>query len=233
MTVRHLFDKRSLILGAIIIGAVFITTSDVLYEKSEAIIVWTETIISRFPTYGILLFVILAMASAMLAFYSSAILVPIGVYTWGAAVCFVLLWVGWLLGGMLSFLIGSYLGRSVTHKLIGKERLAKFEEQVSRHAKFIHILLFQAALPSEIPGYVLGTLHYRFSFYFAALALTELPYALGTVYLGTSFLERNYTAFLILGIGALIVSAGLYRLYRQQTPNQNTGSRNHVRDCSD
>ena len=74
---------------------------------------------------------------------------------------------------------------------------------------------FQAALPSEIPGYVLGTLHYRFSFYFIALAITELPYALGTVYLGSSFLERNSSVFLMLGIGAIVVSACLYYFYRQ------------------
>jgi uncharacterized membrane protein YdjX (TVP38/TMEM64 family) len=47
------------------------------------------------------------------------------------------------------------------------------------------------------------------------LAITEFPYALGTVYIGSSFLERNNTVFLILGIGAVLVSMGLYFLYRQ------------------
>lgn len=215
MIIRHLFHKRIVLLGAIIIVAVLIVNTDVLYEKSEEIIVFAENVISKFPIFGMLLFVLLAMASAMLAFYSSAILVPIGVYTWGTTVCFILLWIGWLFGGILSFIIGRYLGRPVTSKIIGETRISNFEEKLTRHAKFIHILLFQAALPSEIPGYVLGTLHYRFLLYLIALAVTELPYALGTVYLGSSFLQRNSAVFLVLGIGAVLVSACLYYLYRQ------------------
>jgi len=215
MTVKHLFNKRIVLLGAIIVVAVFIVNTDILYQKIEEIIVLAETVISQFPIFGMLLFILLATASAMLAFYSSAVLVPIGVYTWGATICFSLLWLGWLFGGILSFGIGHYLGRPVTSKVIGKTRILNFEEQLSRHAKFIHILLFQAALPSEIPGYVLGTLHYRFSLYFIALAITELPYALGTVYLGSSFLERNNFVFLVLGLGAVLVSVYLYYLYRK------------------
>ncbi|MGI9228033.1 MAG: TVP38/TMEM64 family protein [Gammaproteobacteria bacterium] len=215
MTIRNLFHKRIVLLGTIIILAALIVNVDVLYEISDEIIVFSEKIISQFPILGMLLFVILAIVSAMLAFYSSAILVPIGVYAWGTTTCFILLWVGWLIGGILSFSIGYYFGRPATSKLIGEKRYSNFEEQVSRRAKFIHILLFQAALPSEIPGYVLGTLHYRFIIYFIALAVTELPYALGTVYLGSSFLERNTMVFLALGVGAVLVSACLYYLYRQ------------------
>lgn len=107
-----------------------------------------------------------------------------------------LLWIGWLFGGVLTFAMGRYLGRSIISRIIGESRFTTFEEQVGRHAKFVHVLLFQAALPSEISGYVLGALHYRFVLYLAALALTELPYALGTVYLGTSLL-REITLFLL------------------------------------
>ena len=215
MKVRRLFHKRIVLLGAIIIVALFIVNTDVLYEESKEILEIAEYVITQFPIFGMLLFVLFAMVSAMFAFYSSAILVPIGVYTWGATVCFILIWVVWLFGGILTFSIGRYLGRPVTSKIIGETRISNFEEQVSRHAKFIHILLFQAALPSEIPGYVLGTLHYRFLFYFIALAITELPYALGTVYLGSSFLQRNNVVFLVLGVGMILLSACLYYLYRQ------------------
>ncbi len=220
MTIRHIFQKRILLLSAIILLAAFIVNVDVLYEKSEEIIVFSEKIISQFPVLGMLLFVLLAAASAMLAFYSSAILVPIAIYSWGVTVCFILLWVGWLLGGVLSFSIGYYFGRPVTSKLIGEKRYSNFEEQVSSRVKFIHILLFQAAVPSEIPGYVLGTLHYRFIIYFIALAITELPYALGTVYLGSSFLERNTFVFLAIGVGAVLVSICLYYLYRRHIHNK-------------
>jgi uncharacterized membrane protein YdjX (TVP38/TMEM64 family) len=215
MSTGHAYHRHILFLGIIIIVAGLITGSDILHTKIEDILVASETIISRFPLLGMLLFVLLAMVSAMLAFFSSAILVPIGVYAWGSITCFVLLWIGWLLGGVTSFGIGRYLGRPVASKLIGETRLARFEKQLGRHARFIHILLFQAALPSEVPGYVLGTLRYRFSLFLLALAIVELPYALGTVYLGTRFLERDIVLLMLIGFGGVMVATFAYYFYRK------------------
>lgn len=215
MTIKNLFRKRILLLGLILIVAALVVKIDILYVNIEELIMLAETIISRHPVLGMLIFVLLAIVSAMLAFYSSAFLVPIGVYTWGTTVCFMLLWIGWFIGGVLTFAMGRYLGRPITSKIIGESRFTKFEKQVSKRAKFVHVLLFQAALPSEIPGYVLGTLHYRFVLYLSALALTELPYALGTVYLGSSFLERNNSVFTALAVGAVLISTFLYYLYRR------------------
>lgn len=215
MSTGHAYHRHILFLGIIIIVAGLITGSDTLHTKIEDILVASETIISRFPLLGMLLFVLLAMVSAMLAFFSSAILVPIGVYAWGSITCFVLLWIGWLLGGVTSFGIGRYLGRPVASKLIGETRLTRFEKQLGRHARFIHILLFQAALPSEVPGYVLGTLRYRFSLFLLALAIVELPYALGTVYLGTRFLEQDIVLLMLIGFGGVMVATFAYYFYRK------------------
>ena len=206
---------RILVLSIIIVLATVIVVSDGIYEISELLIQQAEKIIFQHPVFGVILFILLAILSSMLAFYSSAILVPIGIHTWGYLSCFVFLWLGWLAGGVLSYCIGRYLGRSVVSILAGEKRFVQLEKQVNQNATFAHILLFQAALPSELPGYVLGTLHYRFWLYLAALAVTELPYAVGTVYLGQSFLDRNELDIVIIGISAVAIGSYLYYLYRQ------------------
>ena len=215
MFISQSYRRHLVLLGIIITVACFITSSDVLHTSSEELIASAETIISESPRLGMLLFVLLAMVSAMLAFFSSAILVPIGVYAWGEVTCFALLWIGWLLGGVASFCIGRYLGRPVAAKLIGTERLSRFENQLGRHARFLHILLFQAALPSEVPGYVLGILHYRFGIFLLALAIVELPYALGTVYLGNRFLERDIVLFMLISLGGVMIFIVANYLYRR------------------
>lgn len=215
MISSHSYRLRLVLLGIIIILAGFITGSDALHSRSEEIIAAAEAIISGSPLLGILLFVLLAMVSAMLAFFSSAILVPIGVYTWGSVTCFILLWIGWLLGGMASFCIGRYLARPVAARLVGTERLSRFESQLGSHARFVHILLFQAALPSEVPGYVLGIMRYRFGVFLLALAIVELPYALGTVYLGSRFLEQDIVLFMLIAIGGVVVYSITNYLYRR------------------
>jgi len=214
MKIRHAFNRHILLLVMFIIIAGLIAGTETLLDKSHEIIILAESAITGYPVLGRLLFVLLALVSAMLAFFSSAILAPIGIYAWGTAETFVLLWLGWLLGGMTSFFVGRYLGRSVVSVLIGESRLSSWETQVGEHTKFIHILLFQAAVPSEIPGYVLGILRCRFALYVAALALTELPYALGTVFLGESFLQGEGVMLVTIGASIVLLSVIAFQALR-------------------
>jgi len=215
MVIRRNLRRHILIVGMLIIVAGLIAASDTLHDKTEVIVFWAEGLISQAPLLGMIVFVLLAMISAMAAFISSALLVPVAVYTWGKAGCLALLWLGWFLGGIASFCIGRFLGRSVVSMIMGEEKVAKWESQVSKHSRFIHILFFQAVVPSEIPGYVLGILRYRFLFYLAALGITELPYAVATVYLGESFLRGDSTVFIVVGIGVIVVATFLFQIHRR------------------
>jgi uncharacterized membrane protein YdjX (TVP38/TMEM64 family) len=78
------------------------------------------------------------------------------------------------------------------------------------------IVLLQLAVPSEIPGYVLGSLRYRFPRYLLALALAELPFAIGAVVLSTGFLERQYWLMALVGaIGLGALAWAMRRLHRE------------------
>ena len=205
MTVHNKLRRHIVTIGLLIVAAGLISASETLHDKADALIVWAESVIELSPHIGMAVFVLIAMLSAMLAFFSSAVFVPVAVYTWGAGVTFILLWAGWLLGGVVSFCIGRFLGRRVAAILIGEEKLAGWQSQLTQRSRFIHILLFQAALPSEIPGYVLGILRYRFSLYLTALAITELPYVIGVIYLGESFLRGEGTIIIVLGIAVVVL----------------------------
>jgi uncharacterized membrane protein YdjX (TVP38/TMEM64 family) len=205
MTVHKKLRRHIVTVGLLIVAAGLISGSETLHDKADALIVWAESVIELSPHIGMAVFVLIAMLSAMLAFLSSAVFVPVAVYTWGAGVTFILLWAGWLLGGVVSFCIGRFLGRRVAAILIGEEKLAGWQSQLTQRSRFIHILLFQAVLPSEIPGYVLGILRYRFSLYLTALAITELPYVIGVIYLGESFLSGEGTIIIVLGIAVVVL----------------------------
>ncbi len=209
------FDRRLPMLAIIILLAAFIVGSDSLHARSEQIIALIESIIAQFPVIGMIVFVLFAVVSAMLAFFSSAIIVPIGVYAWGGPTCLLLLWLGWIIGGAVAFTLGRYFGRPVAARFVGEERLSAFENRFNQRTRFIHVLLFQAALPSEVPGYVLGTVGYPLRGYIIALALVEFPYAVGTVYLGESFLEREPERLLVVGALLLLIAGGMYYLHRR------------------
>jgi hypothetical protein len=42
--------------------------------------------------------------------------------------------------------------------------------------------------------------------FLVALAVAEMPYALGAVYLGVSFLEGNVLSLMLVGIGGVLLS---------------------------
>jgi uncharacterized membrane protein YdjX (TVP38/TMEM64 family) len=209
-------QRRIIIVGVIIVVIGLATASEALHDRMADIIVWIEGIIARAPLAGMVAFVLLAMISAMLAFFSSAFLTPVAVYAWGTWACVALLWTGWLLGGIAAFAIGRLFGRRVTAVLVGEEPLARWTAQLGASTRFRHILLFQAVVPSEIPGYLLGTLNYRFPPYLLALAITEIPYAVAAVYLGESFLEGRSEIVIAAGVAVLLLAALMHVIGRRR-----------------
>ena len=221
MNIREYLQRHIVIVGILIVLVGLVAASDTLHNRTEEIIVWIEGVISQTPVLGMVLFVLLSMVSAMVAFFSSAVFAPIAIYAWGKAGTFMLLWLGWLLGGILSFCVGRFLGRSVVGMIIDEKKIAGWERELGERSRFIHILMFQAAVPSEIPGYVLGILHYRFPLYLTALALTEIPYAIATVYLGEFFLEGESTVFILLGIAVIVLGVFLLQGIRKLMSQRN------------
>jgi uncharacterized membrane protein YdjX (TVP38/TMEM64 family) len=169
-----------------------------------------QDVASDHPVWAIVMVLLFAALSAMLAFVSSAVIAPFVANTWGTPLACLLLWAGWLLGGVLSYTVGRYLGRPVIRQLASPSLLARYEERISRRTPFGMVLLFQLALPSEIPGYLLGLVRYRFARYVLSLGLAELPYAVATVFLGTGIVERRVTLVLAVGSAAALLSAWTY-----------------------
>jgi uncharacterized membrane protein YdjX (TVP38/TMEM64 family) len=211
---RNILSRRLSILVVALGVAALVASSDSAHSLASDAVALGEGLIRRYPGWGMPVFLILSAASAMLAFFSSMILVPVAVSAWGEWVTCVLLWGGWMLGGALSFCVGRYLGRRVVGWFVSPERLDYFQTRLRAQAGFPIILLFQLAVPSEIPGYVLGTMRCRLGVYLLALALAELPYAVGGVFLAGSFLERRYIVLLVLGLALIALVAWAFRRLR-------------------
>jgi uncharacterized membrane protein YdjX (TVP38/TMEM64 family) len=149
----------------------------------------------------------------MLSLFSSVPLVPFSVAAWGEEATAVLLFAGWVLGGMASYLVGATLhGRIERSKTYA--RISHYRERLRRQrAEFSVVLLFRLAMPAEIPGYVLGMLRYPFSRYLLATTLAELPMALGTVYAGRLLIEQRPLALALLIVVAAAVLALAHFLF--------------------
>jgi uncharacterized membrane protein YdjX (TVP38/TMEM64 family) len=204
--------RRAVALVLLCVALAAVASSEALHSALLSVLDASEQIIRVHPVLGATLFVLFAAVSALIAFVSVAVIVPVAVYTWGQATSILLLWFGWMLGGVFAYGIARLLGRTVVRWLTAEAGLKRLESRISRSTPFSLVLLLQLALPSEIPGYLLGLVRYPLFRYLAALALAELPYAIATVLLGASFLERR--SYLLLALGLVLVAGSLFAFQR-------------------
>jgi uncharacterized membrane protein YdjX (TVP38/TMEM64 family) len=210
--------KRIAGISLLIAVVTVIALSDTLHTATLQLVDAISTAFQKHHVLGAVLFVVFGAVSAMFAFVSAAVVVPVAVQSLGQPLTAILLWLGWMLGGLCAYGIGRYLGRPVVSALAGKAALERFEHRLQANTPFAVILLLQLALPSELPGYLLGMLRYPLSKYLLALAIVELPYAVATTYLGASFLEGNAIVIVGIGIVGIAVSIWALRLLRQSLP---------------
>ncbi len=210
---------RAVLLVALVGGLIALARSDALHRELLDVLEAAKGVIAAHPVAGPLAFIGLSALAALLAFVSSAVLVPAAVYAWGAPLTMLMLWVGWTLGGLVAYSLALKFGRPVLQWIVSDEALSRHQHLLEKRPRFASVLLFQLALPSEIPGYLLGLARYPLSRYLAALMLAELPYAVGTVLLGVGFVERDtatLVAVCLVGAVALVVLARLVRAVRAE-----------------
>ena len=197
-------------------SAALLLSFDAVYESLQQALSAAEPLIAGHPFLGAVVFVLLAAISAILAFFSSALLLPAAVFAWGSTVTLGLLWLGWLLGGICTYALGRGLRRPRGEASRTSSELDFYLQRVPGEVTFALVLLLYLALPSEVPGYLCGYLGVRFRSYFVALALAELPYAVGAVLLGEGVVNRHISWLVAFGlIGAAFSLYALRVLHRR------------------
>jgi uncharacterized membrane protein YdjX (TVP38/TMEM64 family) len=200
--------RRAAILIAVLLLTALLALSDQVHEQIVGGIALAEPLIAQHPVLGALIFMGLAALSAMLVFFSGVLLVPIGVQTWGETGCFLLLWSGWCLGGLVTYSIGRRLKRPAMQRILSNGMFSRYENRIPEGGSFLTAVLVQLAVPSDVSGYFFGLLGYPLRIYLGALMITEIPYALGSVFLGNAFMQKQY--LLLLGAAAVaLVALGL------------------------
>jgi uncharacterized membrane protein YdjX (TVP38/TMEM64 family) len=207
--------RRAAALAVLCIVLAALAASDELHEALLEVLEASKRLIVHHPVLGALLFMLLSAVAAMFAFFSAAIVVPVAVYAWGELPSMVLLWAGWIVGGSVSYVIARFFGRAVVHWLTADRALRRVERHLQPDTPFRLILLFQLALPSEIPGYVLGLVKYPFGKFLAARALTELPFAVATIYLGAGFVGGQGGFVLAVGLAIVLLSVAAFYFLRR------------------
>lgn len=208
--------RRALVMALLCGALVALIASDAVHGLLTEMLAAGEQVMRRHAVLGAAVFVGLAAASAVLAFFSSAVFVPMAVVTWGEPVGLLLLWLGWTLGGLCTYVIGRLPGRAMVNWLTADGALGRLEGRLRPDTPVGVVLLVQLALPSEIPGYVLGLVRYPLRRYLLALMLAELPYAVATIYISAGLVERRGVLIVIPGLAVAALGVVAYYAVRRR-----------------
>ena len=204
------YFKHKLIIFLIIIGIAFLFWSSAELQKlfSNSIL-FTNQYLEQRPLTGIVLFWAISTLSAIISPFSSIPIVPFIAAIWGNIPTILLLLLGWLSGSTISYFLGSSTGYVLAQKIFSPKSAAHYKQELSMQANFLTVLLFRLAMPTEIAGYVLGTIKYNLIKYFIATTIAETLFAFLVVYSGEAFVEANkgkfvFFVFLILAITSIM-----------------------------
>lgn len=187
-------------------------------ELFYTLIFWTEGLINSQPLLGAFVFIFLSGFSAMFAFASNVALVPSAILVWGVPLTFFLLLTGWLIGAITAYFIGLGLARPAISAFMNREKRTHYEHFITEKTSFWIILLFCLAVPSEVPGYVLGTVRYPFFRFIVAMAIAESVSGLAILLIAQNILDQSIVsgAILIIAFAFLFGTASAVFLFLQK-----------------
>ena len=213
----RVFGWRRVLFGAslaVLLG--FLIFSDAAHATLLRLLEGVQGVATVHAGLAAVVVVLFSALAAMVAFLSSWLVVPVAVLTWGTLGGLLLVWGGWVLGGAASYAIGYRFGAPVVRWLGFSPLLARYEEWVSHRTPFALAFLFQLALPSEIRGYLFGLGRYPFGPYLLSLALAELPFGVGSVYLGSGVVQRRVTLVVVMLLAMAVLTVwALHALHRR------------------
>jgi uncharacterized membrane protein YdjX (TVP38/TMEM64 family) len=207
---------RAAVVVLICASLALLLSADEVYAGLQRVLLAAEPLLAAHPYLGAAAFVVLAALSAILAFFSSALLLPPAVFTWGSEVTLGLLWLGWLLGGLCTYALGRSLRRPLWSASSTSSQFDFYRQRAPSEVTFALALLLCLALPSEIPGYLCGYLAVRLRTYLTALALAELPYAAGAVLLSDGVIHRHIGWLLACGVVGAALSLYALRVLHER-----------------
>jgi uncharacterized membrane protein YdjX (TVP38/TMEM64 family) len=205
-------------IALVVLIVAMLLDSESLSNLADRILAEMKVLVSAHPVEGAVLFFIFSALSSIFALLSSAVIVPPASEAWGKPIAFLILWAGWVAGAAATYGLGR-LARPLVIRMGYRQQLERYQKLAHDRMKFWHVLLFCIALPTEVPGYVFGGMRYPFWRFFAASAISEGIYALGTIIAVKEILDGR-PGHLIVTVGLLgtaaVASGFAYRAARKR-----------------
>lgn len=195
---------KLLLLVSFFVLAVFVST---VYQNEIATYL-------DFGYWGMLVYVLLATSSTVLAPVNTLPLIPVATTLWGGLITAILSITAWTLGAIISFIIARNYGKPYLEKYSDLEKIAKYENILGTKYVFWNIIALRMMIPVDILSYAIGLFSsVKLSTYSLATLIGVSPFAFVLAYSATFPLPLQ------IGVGILILIT-LYLGYKKLNLNK-------------
>ena len=210
--------NKRVIIGLVlaIIIALLFWSSALLQNEFWRIVDFFNLLVTKNELLAIGVFIISSALGALISPLTNIPLVPFAVAIWGPLLTTLLLLTGWLVGGIIAYLIGRIVGERIVPFLVYRKKFEVWSKQINERATFTTAFLLRLVLPAEL-GYAFGVVHYPLGAYCIVTVLSEIPYAIVSAYASEAVLLGNILQFLgFSGIVLMVVIVALGINHHQQ-----------------
>jgi uncharacterized membrane protein YdjX (TVP38/TMEM64 family) len=197
--------------------AVFLTLFLLAGYFSQTYLSTLVAILEGRTATGMLVYVVGATITTVIAPLSFFPVLPVAVSLWGSFVAAVLSIIAWSLGAAIAFLLARRYGRPLVVHFVGERKMKIFVELIPEKQLFIAVVLLRIVLPVDLFSYALGLLGVmRFWPYMVATVIGIAPFAFIFSYLASLSVAYQVWA-LVIGIIFIVVSLPcLHRQYKKR-----------------
>ena len=162
-----------------------------------------------FGYWGMLIYVLLATSSTVLAPINTLPLIPIATTLWGGFISALLSITAWTLGAIIAFILARKFGKPFIEKHYSLEKISRYEKILGNKYVFWNIVFLRIMIPVDILSYAIGLFtSVKLSTYSLATLIGVSPFAFLLAY------SANFPPILQLVVGIILLLT-IYIGYRK------------------
>lgn len=128
-------------------------------------------------------------------------------YTFGFWVGLIISVIGAVLGTIITYLLASFLGKSVMHIIFGKDKIDKYSQKLNSRRSYLIIFLLYLipGIPKDSISYIAGISEIKLRPFIYISTLGRIPGVAGSLLFGYFTKTKNYQGLVVISILALVI----------------------------
>lgn len=124
--------------------------------------------------------------------------------------------IGAVLGTIITYILASFLGKSVMHILFGKEKIDKYAKKLNSRRSYLIIFLIYLipGIPKDSVSYIAGVSEIKLRPFIYISTIGRIPGVAGSLLFGYFTKTKNYEGLIVLSVISLLIF--IMSIYRRK-----------------